>query len=273
MGILNVTPDSFSDGSHRALDPARAIERGFELLAQGADIIDVGGESTRPGAEPVRAAEEMRRVLDVVAALAATEAVVSIDTMKPEVARGAVDAGAEIINDVSGFRDPAMVAVAAATGAGVVAMHMQGNPRTMQDAPTYGDVVADVDSYLDERAAHLEASGVAHSAIVVDPGIGFGKTHDHNLLLLGHLRRIAERGRPVLVGVSRKGFIGSVLAQRGIPTTAEERDLASAAIAALAVRSGAAIIRAHDVRATLEAVVVADAIVRTAGGSQRSGDA
>lgn len=273
MGILNVTPDSFSDGSRRALDSAHAIECGLELRAHGADIVDIGGESTRPGADPVTAAEEMSRVLDVVAGLATAEVVVSIDTMKPEVARAAVDAGAQIINDVSGFRDPTMVEVAASTGSGVVVMHMQGDPQTMQNAPTYDDVVTDVDAYLDTRAAQLEASGVMRSSIVVDPGIGFGKTHEHNLALLGSLRRIVDRGRPVLVGVSRKGFIGSVLARRGVSTTAPERDVASAVIAGLAVRSGAAVIRAHDVRATLEAVAVADAIVRPAGGSQRSGDA
>ncbi len=273
MGILNATPDSFSDGSERALDPSWAIARGLELAARGADIVDVGGESTRPGATPIATADELARVLDVVAGLAATDIVVSIDTMKPEVAAAAVDAGAEIINDVAGFRDPAMVAVAESTGAGVVVMHMQGNPQTMQDDPSYHDVVRDVAAHLEERAAHLESSGVAPDSIVVDPGIGFGKTRAHNLALLEHLRDLVDQGRPVLLGVSRKGFIGSVLADRGIATTPEERDLASAVIAGLAVRSGAAIIRSHDVQATLEAVAVADAIVRPAGGSRRSGDA
>ena len=273
MGVLNVTPDSFSDGSATAVDPTIAIQLGLTLADQGASVVDVGGESTRPYATPVTADEELARVVPVVEGLAAAGVVVSIDTMKAVVARAALDAGAEIVNDVSGFRDPEMVAVAADSGAGVVVMHMQGTPQTMQDDPVYDDVVAEVGAHLDEQAARLVAAGVEPARIVVDPGIGFGKTRAHNLSLLRHLGQIVDRPQPVLIGVSRKGFIGSVLADHGIDTTPGQRDLASAVIAGIAVRAGAAIVRAHDVRATLEAVALADAIVRPAGGSRRSGDA
>jgi dihydropteroate synthase len=272
MGVLNVTPDSFSDGSAAALDPEAAVRRGLALAAHGAAIVDVGGESTRPYATPVATEEELARVVPVVEGLVAAGVIVSIDTMKPAVAQAALDAGAEIVNDVSGFRDPDMIALAADTDAGLVVMHMQGTPQTMQDDPVYEDVVAEVGAHLDEQASRLVAAGVRQGSIAVDPGIGFGKTRSHNLSLLRHLDRIADRPQPVLIGVSRKGFIGSVLTDRGLDTTPAERDLASAVVAGIAVRAGAAIVRAHDARATVEAVTLADAIVRPAGGSQRSGD-
>lgn len=266
MGILNVTPDSFSDGDLAGMDPAAAIARGLAMSEAGADIVDVGGESTRPYATPVSVDEELARVVPVVAGLANAGVVVSVDTMKPAVATAALDAGAEIVNDVSGFRDPAMIQVAASSGAGVVVMHMRGTPLDMQDDPAYDDVVAEVSAYLARQTEALVAAGVDEQRIVVDPGIGFGKTHDHNLALLGGLGRLAAAGRPVLVGVSRKGTVGAVLEQAGISTTAAERDVASAALAALAVRGGAAVVRAHDVAMTLEAVAVATAIVRAASG-------
>ena len=237
MGVLNVTPDSFSDGG-RWLDAGAAIAHGLDMVREGADVIDVGGESTRPGAGPVDVDEELRRVLPVVEALAA-HVRVSIDTRKAEVAEAAVAAGATLVNDVSA----SLGEVAAAAGAGWVAMHMQGEPRTMQDEPTYDDVVAEVRAFLVERA------GSAAGEVWIDPGIGFGKTVAHNLSLLRHLDELVATGYPVLVGTSRKGFLGALTG--GAP--AGDRLEASVATAAWAMAHGAAMVRVHDVAPTVAA--------------------
>ncbi len=247
MGVVNVTPDSFSDGG-RYYDHEAAIAHGRRLLDEGADWVDVGGESTRPGAEPVPADEEMRRVLPVVAALAASGAQVSIDTRKPEVAEAAVAAGARLINDVTA----GLAEVAAATGAAFVAMHMQGEPRTMQAEPAYGDVVAEVRDALVERATAARDAGVGE--VWIDPGIGFGKTPAHNLDLLANLDVLVATGFPVLVGTSRKATLG-LLAARADGTDAVpppgDRLAGSVATAAWAYRQGAAMVRAHEVAATV----------------------
>jgi dihydropteroate synthase len=238
MGVLNVTPDSFSDGG-RWLEPDVAIAHGLRMVAEGADVVDVGGESTRPGAAPVTAAEEMRRVLPVVRALA-PHVRVSIDTRKAEVAESALEAGATLINDVSASLAP----VAAAAGAGWVAMHMQGDPRTMQDAPAYDDVVAEVTAFLLHRAS---TAGV--DEVWIDPGIGFGKTLAHNLALLAHLGELVATGYPVVVGTSRKGFLGALTGG----AAAGDRVEASVATAAWALAQGAQMVRAHDVAPTVAA--------------------
>ncbi|MEY2568670.1 MAG: dihydropteroate synthase [Actinomycetota bacterium] len=244
MGILNVTPDSFSDGG-RWLDPEAAIARGHELVAQGADVVDVGGESSRPGADPVEEAEELRRVVPVIRALA-PHVRVSVDTVKPAVASAALDAGATLVNDVSA----SLADVAAAHGAGWVAMHMQGEPRTMQEAPRYDDVVAEVTAFLAERAEHGRAAGV--DEVWVDPGIGFGKTASHNLSLLRHLRSLVGAGSPVMVGTSRKGFLGRIAGD----AAPEDRLEGSVATAVWAAEQGAAMVRVHDVAATVQAMRV-----------------
>jgi len=249
MGVLNVTPDSFSDGG-RYFDTDRAIERGLQLAAEGADVVDVGGESSRPGAEPVDEAEELRRVVPVVEALAGTVRV-SVDTVKAAVAEAAIAAGATIVNDISATLWP----VAAAAGVGWVAMHMRGTPRTMQDDPRYDDVVAEVRSFLIERAQAATAGGVRE--VWVDPGIGFGKTVAHNLALLRHLRDLADGGYPVLVGTSRKSFLGRVAPlPGGSPTPVEQRLPASLATAVWAMLHGAAMVRVHDVAATVQAAAL-----------------
>lgn len=251
MGILNVTPDSFSDGG-RFLEPDAAVLHGVELFAEGASIIDVGGESTRPGAAPVDAAEEIRRVVPVIERLVARGRV-SIDTRKPEVARAAVAAGATLINDVSAE----LWTVAADLGVGWVAMHMQGEPATMQVEPTYDDVVAEVCEFLDQRAAQAERAGVTE--VWIDPGFGFGKTHQHNLDLLAHLDRVVALGRPVLVGTSRKATLGRILADSdGVPDPVDPTDRLAGSIATevWAMHRGAAMVRAHDVRAAVQAARV-----------------
>ncbi len=252
MGIVNVTPDSFSDGG-RFFDHAAAVDHALQLVADGADVLDIGGESTRPYSEPVTTDEELRRVLPVVEKLAAgVEIPISIDTSKAAVARAAIDAGAEIINDVTGLRgDPAMVGLAAETGVGVCAMHMQGTSQTMQDNPTYTDVVAEVRDYLRDRRDMLVAAGIARERICLDPGIGFGKTHEHNITLMRHCYEFHELGCPLLVGHSRKGFLKKLIGDI-------EADLASAtAVAALALAvQGVQIVRVHDVRAVREALTV-----------------
>ncbi len=259
MGVLNVTPDSFSDGG-RYLDPERAVERGVGMVEEGADIIDVGGESTRPGASPVLASVEMRRVLPVVRALAQrVRAPISIDTTKPEVARAALDAGAQIINDVSGLRRREMAALAASSGAPVVLMHMRGTPRTMQRDPVYDDVVAEIYRFFGRRMELAEAEGVDPERVILDPGIGFGKTVEHNLELIARLGELRGLGRPIMVGVSRKSFIGKIL---DLPVG--ERLEGSLAASVAAVLNGATIIRAHDVRESVRAARVADAILRAA---------
>jgi len=242
MGVLNVTPDSFSDGG-RWVDPEAAVGHGLRLVAEGAAIVDVGGESTRPGAEPVAEDEETRRVVPVIEALA-PHVRVSVDTAKPGVAEAAIAAGATLVNDVSA----SLYEVAAAAGVGWVAMHMQGTPRTMQQSPHYDDVVAEVRDFLVARAESAAAAGV--SEVWVDPGLGFGKTADHNLSLLRHLGELVDTGLPVAVGASRKSFLGRLTG--GAP--ADDRLDASVAAAVWAVAHGAAMVRAHDVGPTVEAV-------------------
>jgi dihydropteroate synthase len=254
LGIVNVTPNSFSDGG-RFLDTSHAIAHAFELARQGADLVDVGGESTRPGAEPVPVDEELRRVIPVVTALARAGIAVSVDTMKPEVMRAAIDAGCAVVNDVNAFRAPGAIEAVARGGVGVIAMHMQGTPATMQQAPHYDDVVAEVAAYLRERARALEAGGVAHEDIVLDPGFGFGKTLEHNLALLRALPALAALGYPILAGVSRKRMIGDITGR-----AMDERTAGSVAAALVAVQNGARLVRVHDVRETVDALRVWRAI-------------
>jgi len=260
MGILNVTPDSFSDGGEHA-DAASAVDHARAMIADGADVIDVGGESTRPGSAGISEAAELGRVLPVVEQLAAAAdpPLISIDTRHAAVARACVNAGASIINDVTGFRDPAMIGVAAGCDAGLVVMHMLGPDfATMQDDPRYDDVVAEVATFLGERAAALESVGVDPKRIAVDPGIGFGKTLEHNLELLRRLPEIAALGYPVLVGASRKRFIGHILDEED----PKRRVAGSVGAAAYAVMSGADIVRVHDVAETAQALKVIAAIGR-----------
>ena len=250
MGVVNVTPDSFSDGGRHA-DPSRAIEHGLALRAQGADILDVGGESTRPGAAAVSLDEELRRVIPVVEALAKDGALVSVDTMKPEVMQAAIEAGGAIVNDVNAFRAPRSVETVAAAGVGVIAMHMQGTPGTMQQAPHYDDVELEVTDFLLERARALEAGGVARGRIVLDPGFGFGKTVEHNKALFRALPRLVAHGYPVLAGVSRKKMIGDFTGR-----AVGDRVAGSVAAALLAVQNGASLVRVHDVKETVDAINV-----------------
>ena len=249
MGILNVTPDSFSDGGqHNALDAA--LEHAHRMLNEGAVIIDVGGESTRPGSDEVSIGEEIDRVIDVVRVLSDEGVCVSIDTRHAEVARVAVEMGASIINDVSGFRDPAMVKVATECDAGLVVMHMKGEPKTMQNDPQYEDVVAEVRDYLRNRAAELEAAGIAHDRICIDPGPGFGKTPSQTLEMVRNYHEFARLGYPLMAAFSRKSFIGYAY---NIDNPAE-RDAASAAEALLACELGASVVRTHNVAMTVEAL-------------------
>ncbi len=271
MGIVNVTPDSFSDGG-RFLEPNDAVAHGVELVAQGADALDIGGESTRPGAAPVAADEELRRVLPVVERLAdATNVPVSIDTTKSAVARAALEAGATVVNDVSAGRfDPDILRVAADARAGFVVMHMLGEPRTMQRDPHYDDVVVDVGDFLAERVDAARAAGIADGAIAADPGIGFGKTVEHNLFLLARLRTLSQRvPAPLIVGTSRKTFIGRLLgratgASGDLPV--DQRDEGSLATAVWSVEQGASIVRMHDVLGTARAVRLLD-VLRSAEAS------
>jgi dihydropteroate synthase len=257
MGIVNVTPDSFSDGG-LFLDADAAIAHGRELFAQGADILDVGGESTRPGAEPVAADEEIRRVVPVIEALADDGARVSIDTTKAEVARRALAAGATIVNDVAALRfEPELAGVTAEAGAGCVLMHMLGDPRTMQDDPRYDDVVSDVKAFLEERLAYAVAEGISEERIWLDPGIGFGKTLDHNLELIARLDEIVAIGRPVVFGASRKSFLGKLTGRQ-----VDERLAGTIAANIIAYERGARVFRVHDVPANVDALKVAAATVR-----------
>jgi dihydropteroate synthase len=259
MGIVNVTPDSFSDGG-RWLAPEAAVEHGLALAAQGADLLDVGGESTRPGAAPVDAAEETARVVPMIRRLAAeTDVPVSVDTSKAAVFEAAAGAGASMLNDVSALEgDERMAAAAAAAGVAVVLMHMRGTPRSMQRDPWYADVVTEVAEYLAGRCRAAEAAGIAPESVLVDPGIGFGKTLAHNLELLGRLRELRGLGRPILVGTSRKSFLGSLL-----DADAGARAWGTAASVAAAVAAGASVVRVHDVAEMTEVACVADAV---AGG-------
>jgi len=259
MGVVNVTPDSFSDGG-RWSRPALAVEHGRRLRAQGADILDVGGESTRPGATRPLVAEELDRVVPVIEQLAGEGACVSVDTMRAEVAEAALAAGAVIVNDVSGgLADPEILAVTAARGAGYVAMHWRAHAATMAAHARYDDVVAEVRDELAERLAAALAAGIAPERIVLDPGIGFAKTAAHNWELLGGLEAIADLGRPLLLGVSRKGFLGSLLAdEHGAARPVDQRDDATTALSALAAAAGVWCVRVHEVAASLDAVRVGD---------------
>jgi dihydropteroate synthase len=254
MGVVNVTPDSFSDGG-RFLDPQRAAAHARGLIEEGADLIDIGGESTRPGAQAVDAAEELRRVLPVLHELRDATVPLAVDTTKPQVMHAAAAEGASVINDVNALRSPGGLRTVAACGAGVCMMHMRGEPRTMQDAPQYEDVVADVREFLRARMAAAEAMGIARERIALDPGFGFGKTVGHNLDLLRNLGQLAELGAPILVGLSRKSTLGAIT---GRPAT--ERLAASVAAALLAVQHGARILRVHDVAATRDALAVLAAV-------------
>ena len=256
MGVVNVTKDSFYAGS-RYPDVDAATSRALRLAEAGADILDIGGESTRPGAPPVSTKEELDRVLPVLENLRSqTDRMLSVDTRKAEVAEGALAKGADIVNDVTALGgDPRMAEVAASAGAGVVLMHMQGTPETMQSEPRYDDVVAEVKASLSEAIARAERAGIASDAIVVDPGIGFGKTLSHNLTLLNELATLAELGKPILVGTSRKGFIGKLLSSE-----AEARIFGTAASVAAAILRGASIVRVHDVSEMRDVATVADAI-------------
>ncbi len=258
MGVINVTPDSFSDGG-QYLDPDAALRHGEELVRGGAVILDVGGESTRPGAVEVGEAEELRRVEPVVRALAG-ETTVSIDTSKLAVAEAALDAGASIVNDVSAFtRDPELAGLCAERGVEVVLMHMPGNPRTMQNDPHYDDVVDDVKSFLAKRMEFAVGQGIAEERIWLDPGIGFGKTFEHNLELLRRLGELRELGRPLVVGTSRKSFIGKVDG-----SAVEDRIGGSIASSVLAVAEGADVLRVHDVAEMADAMSVVSAVLAPA---------
>lgn len=257
MGILNCTPDSFSDGG-RFFDPERAIAHAAQMLADGAAVIDVGGESTRPGADPVCLDEELRRVVPVIETLVQRfDCVVSVDTTKAEVMRAACAAGAEWINDIDALRAPGAIEAAAETGAAVCLMHMQGEPRTMQHAPHYDDVVTEVRAFLVQRAEACVAGGIARERLCIDPGFGFGKNLQHNLQLLGELAALNVAGLPLLVGLSRKSMLGELTGR-----AAGERLAGGAAAAALAVLGGAAIIRTHDVKETRDALNVAWGVVQ-----------
>ena len=255
MGVVNVTPDSFSDGG-RFLSAADAIAHGHRLASEGAALVDVGGESTRPGAEPVDEEEELRRVVPVLEGLA--DVAVSIDTSKSGVARRALELGAELVNDVTALRgDPELAGVVAEHDAYLCLMHMQGEPRSMQEAPRYGDVVSEVTSFLEERLAFAVAAGIEEERICVDPGIGFGKTEAHNLELLRRLDALVALGRPVLVGISRKRMLGRLL---GDPDATTGTTAASVGAAVAAFERGASIFRVHDVREHVEALAAAAAV-------------
>lgn len=253
MGILNVTPDSFSDGGHH-FEFGRAVEWALRMMEDGADLIDVGGESTRPGSEPVSEEDEIRRVVPVIDVLTVKGVPSSVDTMKPGVAKAALAAGASVANDVGGLRDPAMIQVCAEVGCTVCAMHMLGLPKTMQRSPHYEDVVEEVLAFLLGAAARAESGGVARERIWIDPGIGFGKTLDHNLTLLRNLKRFVGTGYPVLIGVSRKSFLGKLLGAANAPLPVEDRLEGTLAAQVWAQIHGAKIIRAHDVKAARRAI-------------------
>jgi dihydropteroate synthase len=255
MGIVNVTPDSFSDGGS-FLDSGRAVEHALRLVDEGADLLDIGGESTRPYATPIDAEEELRRVLPVVQAVCRKVSIpVSIDTTKPAVAEAALEQGAEVINDITALTDPAMVRVAAESGAGVCAMHMQGTPQTMQDDPQYRDVVEDIYQYLEVRLRALLNAGLDRSRVCLDPGVGFGKTHEHNLQLVAGCERFHDLGQPLLVGHSRKGFIAKLLGDK-----TRDRDAGTAGVALALARQGVQILRVHNVRLVREALLLYEAV-------------
>ena len=254
MGVVNITPDSFSDaGVYRHTDAA--IARARALIEEGANIIDLGGESTRPGSEPVSAEEELRRVVPVLTAVASAGVPISVDTSKPEVMRTALACGADMVNDINAFRAAGALEAVAGSAAALCVMHMQGEPRTMQAAPHYDDVVVEVGAFLTAHARKAVEHGVAPERIVIDPGFGFGKTYEHNLRLLAQLKQIVHLGWPVLVGLSRKSTLGRITGR-----AVDERIHASVAAALLAVINGARIVRVHDVRATRDALLVLEAM-------------
>jgi dihydropteroate synthase len=261
-GVVNVTPDSFSDGGHY-LEPSAAIAHAQRLADEGADLIDLGAESSRPGAESVSAEQELSRLMPVLDGLRACPIPISIDTTKPEVMRAVIGAGAAMINDIGALRSPGALETVATTDAAVCLMHMQGEPRTMQLEPHYGDVVAEVRAFLAERVAAAEARGIARERIVIDPGFGFGKTIGHNFEMLRNLHRFAEIGLPVMAGWSRKSTLGAVTGRE-----AGERLAASIAAALLAVQHGATIVRVHDVAATRDALAVLAAMDGQGGGGR-----
>ncbi|MEJ5377124.1 MAG: dihydropteroate synthase [bacterium] len=258
MGVLNVTPDSFSDGG-RFYDPVKAIQHGLKMAKEGADIIDVGGESTRPGSEPISAQEEIKRVIPVIEALASEIQVpISIDTYKSEVAARALEAGAAILNDISALRfDPQMVKLVAEQNVPVILMHMLGTPKDMQLDPRYEDVVGEILDFLNQRIQWAMSYGVAAEQIIVDPGIGFGKTLEHNLTILKNLSKFRSLGRPILIGTSRKSFIGKILG-----ADVDQREDGTAATVALGICNGANIVRVHDVARMVAVVRVTDAVMR-----------
>lgn len=260
MGIVNVTPDSFSDGGLN-LQVSDAIASGIAMVAAGARIVDVGGESTRPGSEPVSDHEEIERVVPVIRGLVAEGVTVSVDTTKVRVAEAALDEGAAVVNDVTGLATDGMAELVAGSGAGCVIMHMQGTPATMQDDPTYDDVVLEVKEFLRWRTEVALGQGVGPSSIVVDPGIGFGKTFDHNLALMRGIPEIRELGFPVLVGPSRKGFLGELLRPIRGETRPTDRDAATLGAVAVAIDRGAQILRVHNVPAAVEVARVVSAMV------------
>jgi dihydropteroate synthase len=262
MGVLNVTPDSFSDGGVH-LEPATAAAGALRMLDEGAAIIDIGGESTRPGAAPVPLDEELHRVVPVVEGLAnQTSTPLSIDTYKAEVARTCLVAGAHIINDITALRgDPAMADVVKEFQAGAILMHMQGTPDTMQIDPRYEDVAAEVGAFFEERLQTLASFGIAEECLILDPGVGFGKTSSHNLTLLARLQEFQRFGRPICLGVSRKGFLGATLARSGKPLPAEERIWGTAATVAASILNGAHIVRVHDVHEMVQVARVADCLL------------
>jgi dihydropteroate synthase len=257
VGVVNVTPDSFFNGG-LYFEPARAIERALALATEGADIIDIGGESSRPGSNPIPAKEEKKRILPVVEVLKQkNDVLISVDTTKAEVAEAALAAGADIINDISAGRfDPRMLPVAARSGAGLILMHMKGTPRTMQIAPHYDDVLGEVKAFLRERLEAAEACGVPRESVLLDPGIGFGKKLEHNLVLLNNLGALADLERPLLVGISRKSFIGKIL-----KLEAPDRLEGTIAAAVVSILHGASLLRVHDLQAVKRAVAVAEAIL------------
>jgi dihydropteroate synthase len=254
MGIVNVTPDSFSDGGLH-LQRDAALAHAHQLIAEGADILDIGGESTRPGAQPVSVQEELDRVLPIIEGLRGAPVPISIDTFKPEVMQAAIAAGAQMVNDINALQDAAAMNAVAASNVAVCLMHKQGNPQTMQAQPRYQNVADEVGSFLSERIAAAEAAGIQRKRIVIDPGFGFGKTLEHNLVLLRELNKLTELGVPVLAGLSRKSMLGAITGQ-----DVEHRVHASVAAALLAVQRGANIVRVHDVRATVDALKVWQAV-------------
>lgn len=258
MGVLNVTPDSFSDGG-QYIDAGRAVEHGLQMIADGADIIDVGGESTRPGADPVSVDEELRRVIPIIEKLRRqTSTLISVDTMKAEVARAAVAAGADILNDVNGFRDPSLVEVAASSEVGLIVMHMLGTPRTMQKNPVYTNVIENVRGFFSERLATLQQAGISPGRVALDPGFGFGKTVEHNLTMLREMEKLRIDQHPLAIGVSRKSMIARLLEDPQI----ENRFWPTVALTAWIRQAGAEIVRVHEVKPNVEAMRMMEAIMQ-----------